>query len=127
MALGQPTALQNRVRQWINGIEAVEATDVQIQKPRPVGQKFGAKGLIGNFKGQAGGRVQITFAQVSDRSQFETFAESLSDFVYTFDKGSSRFVMTNCEMGDTDQRNNYESGDTTVTLSIIGASPRQIS
>lgn len=123
---GQPSALQNRIRQWINGIEVVESTDVQVQKPRPVGQKFGAKGLIGNYKGQAGGRVQITFAQVSDRSQFETFAESLSDFTYVFDKGSAKFIMTNCEMGDTDIRGNYESGDTSTTLSIIGASPRQI-
>lgn len=119
-------ALQSIVRQWINGVEAVEATDVQISKPRPVGQKFGARGLIGNFKGQAGGRVNITFAQPDARQQFETFANTLTDFVYVFSKGNQRWMMTNCELGDADYRGNYESGDTSTTLSIIGASPTQV-
>lgn len=125
--MGQPSALQNRCRQWINGIEVVEATDVSQASPQPVGQKFGAKGLIGNYKGQAGGRVNITFAQVSDKSQFDTFARSEENFIYTFTKGSQKFVMTNCEWGDSDQKNTYESGDTTVTSTIIGAPMKAIS
>lgn len=124
--MAQPSALQSRVRQWINAIEVVEATDVDIQVPKPVGFKFGAAGPIGSFKGQAAARVSITFAQVADKSQFETHVSTLENFTYAYTKGSSRFILTNCELGDTGLRNTYESGDSSVSLAIVGIGPKQV-
>ena len=124
--MGQPSALQERIRIWINVIEVVEATDVSISKPRPVGFKFGAKGMIGKFKGQAAARVQFTFAQPADKSQFETFAEDLDDFFLVYSKGNRRFGMQFCSYGDTELRGNYESGDTSVTATIVGTKPERI-
>lgn len=123
---GIPTAGQSRIRQWINGVEMVEATDVSIDSPQPVGQKFGAAGLICTYKGQAGGKVSITFAQVADRSQFDAFARTQEAFVYVFEKGSIRYMMTSCEWGDSSLRGNYESGDTTSPATIIGTKPKAI-
>jgi len=124
-------ALQNRIRQWINGVEVVEATDVDIQAPKPVGAKFGAAGLIGVFKGQAMCRIQLTFAQPAQKAQFEAFALTQDDpdsgFVYVFTKGLSRFQVNPCVSGDAGMRGNFESGDTSVTLTLMGAPARQIS
>lgn len=121
-------ALQSIIRIWINGIEVVEATDATFNKPRPIGQKFGAAGMIGKYRGQAGGRVELTFAQVQNKSQFETFAENAipDNFVLVWTKGQNRFMMRDCSLGDTSMRGNYESGDTSVTSSVIGGEITQI-
>lgn len=128
--MAQPSALASIIRCWINGVEVVEATDIDIQKPRPLGQKFGAAGLIGTYKGQAGGRVQLTFAQPSQKAQFEQFALAAEDpengFTFVFTKGGTRWLMSFCFAGDAGMRGNYESGDTSVTLSIIGTQPKQV-
>jgi hypothetical protein len=124
--MGLPSALHSRVRQWINAIEVVEATDVGHSQPRPGGYKFGAAGPIGSFEGQGACTVDITFAQVDDRSQFEVFASDLKNFTYTFTKSSRRFMLTNCRLGPAGMRNNYESGDTSVTLQIMGIGPKQV-
>lgn len=120
-------ALQSIIRVWINGIEVVEATDVTFNKPRPIGQKFGAAGMIGKYRGQAGGRVEFTFGQPSTKSQFETFADSIPDnFVLVWTKGQNRFMMRDCSLGDASMRGNYESGDTSVTTSVVGGEITQI-
>jgi len=129
--MAQPTALQGPgCRVWINGIEVVEATDVAFSQPRPIGQKFGAAGLIGAFQGQAGSRIEITFAQVADRSQFEVFAfaqqDPLTGFTLVFTKGTSKFIAQFCFAGDASMRHAYESNDTTVSLSITAGPIKQI-
>ena len=124
--MSQPGALQSRIRGWINGIEIVEPTEISIRKPKPTGFKFGPAGMIGKFKGQAAGAVQLTFAVPSEKAQFETFVESLDDFYFVFTKGSSRFSMSFCSYGDTELRGNYESGDSSVTATIVGTAPQQI-
>lgn len=124
--MSQPSALQSRIRIWINSTEVVEATDVSARKPKPTGFKFGAAGMIGKYKGQAAGAVQFTFAQPEDKSQFETFVESLDNFYLVFTKGGSKFAMSFCSFGDTELRGNYESGDTAVTATVVGTAPKQI-
>lgn len=128
--MAQPSALQNRVRIWINAIETVEATDIDIQQPKPIGQKFGAAGLIGSYRGQAGSRYSFTFAQPDDKSQFEAFAMAQEDpktgFVLVFTKGSSKFMSQFCFAGDASMRGNYETGDTSSTMAVIGGPMKQI-
>ena len=124
--MAQPGALQSRIRAWINAIELVEITDISVRKPKPTGFKFGPAGMIGKFKGQAAGAVQLTFAQPEAKSQFETFVESLDDFYFVFTKGSLKFAMTFCSYGDTEIRNTFESGDTSITATIVGTAPQQI-
>lgn len=125
-----PSALASICRCWINGVEVVEATDIDIQNPRPLGQKFGAAGLIGTYKGQAGPRINLTFAQPSGRAQFEQFALAQEDpengFTFVFTKGSSRWLASFCFRGDSSLRNTYESGDMSVTMSIVAGSLKQV-
>ena len=124
--MAQPGALQSRIRAWINAIELVEITDISVRKPKPTGFKFGPAGMIGKFKGQAAGAVQFSFAVPDGKAQFETFVESLDDFYLVFTKGSSKFAMTFCSYGDTELRGNYESGDTSVTATVVGTAPQLI-
>lgn len=128
--MGQPSALHSLIRCWINGVEVVEATDIDIQKPRPLGQKFGAAGLIGTYKGQAGSRISLTFAQPSGKSQFEQFALAAEDpengFTFVFTKGSTRWLASFCFAGDAGMRGNYESGETSVTMAIVAGQIKQV-
>ncbi len=128
--MGQPSALASICRCWINGVEVVEATDIDVQVPRPLGQKFGAAGLIGTYKGQAGTRISLTFAQPSGKSQFNQFALAAEDpengFTFVFTKGSERWLASFCFAGDAGMRNTYESGDISVTMSITAARVKQV-
>lgn len=121
-------ALQSVVRIWIDGIEVVEATDFDIQSPQPAGQKFGARGLIGTFFGQAGSRLSLTFATSAIRSQFETIVKANPQLpkVIVFSKGTSRFMMRDAFYTDSGFRGAYESGDNTYTVSVLGGPIEQV-
>ena len=124
------SALQNRIRQWINGVEVVQATRVAISQPKPTYKKFGAAGLIGIGRGQAGCDITITFAQPDDKAQFEAFAlaqDGPGGFTYVYTKGSSRFMVMPCVAGDAEMSNEYESGVIDVTLKLTGAPAVQVS
>ena len=121
-----PSALHSRVRQWINAVEVVEATDVAQAQPRPGGYKFGAAGPIGSYEGQGACTVDISFAQPEARSQFEQFVSELKNFTYVWTKGSAKLMLTNCRLGPASMRNNPDSGETSVTLQIMGIGPKQV-
>lgn len=127
---GQPSALANVVTVWIGPDEAVEDVKVAISQPRPTGAKFGPKGLIGIYRGQALCKIDLEFAQVADKSQFEAFKLAQEDpiqgFPFTFTKGASRFLCQPCFSGDASMDNTFESGDISVRLSIVGAPAKQI-
>ena len=125
--MGLPSALQSRVRIWIDAVEVVEAVDVSIDSPQPAGQKFGAAGMIGTYFGQAGSRLSFTFAQVEGRSQFEVMVKkNQTAKVIVFTKGSSKFLAAQAFWTDSGMRNAYESGDTSVTASVIAGTIEQV-
>lgn len=121
-------ALQSVVRIWIDGIEVVEATDFDIQSPQPAGQKFGARGLIGTFFGQAGSRLSLTFATPALKEQFNVMVKTNPQLpkVIVFSKGSSRYMMRDAYYLDATFRGNYESGDNSSTSSIMGGPIEQV-
>ena len=123
-------ALQERISIQISATEVVEATDVDISVPQPTGAKFGVAGLIGIFKGQALCRISFTFAQPATKAQFEAFALAQDvpgvGFPLVFNKGITRWLVQPCTKGDAGMRGNYETGDTSVTMSLVGAQPVQI-
>lgn len=122
-----PSALQSRIRVWVDGTEVVEAVDVSIDSPQPAGQKFGAAGMIGTYFGQAGSRISFTFAQVEGRSQFQTMVKkNQTAKVIVFTKGSERYIAQQAFWTDSGLRNAYESGDTSVTASVIAGTIEQV-
>ncbi len=124
-------ALQGQIRHQINGVEMVEATNISIDKNQPLTVKKGTAGYIGTAKGIGDTRIRLTFAQPALRSQFETFAmtasEGLLGFTYTFQKGISIFVVTNCFAGNAGLTNDPASGNIDNTVEIQGAEMRQLS
>lgn len=132
---GIPAALAGQIYHELDSQPAVEATRFSIAYDPPLTPKFGFAGYIGTAKGQAATTIELTFATVAEKSQFNLMAMAAANvagdtgFTYAFWEGergiSRKWVITNCKLGGFRQENDPTSGDGSKSVRIVGAPPKQ--
>lgn len=142
---GIPTALNGQIFHYLDGQPAVEATNFSLSYNPPLNPKFGFLGHIGTSKGQAATTIDLTFACVADRSQFNLIAMAAErknearaarnggkdlGFDYTFWEGdpgiSRKWLIPNCKLGNFSQNNDPQAGTGERRVQLQGGEPRKI-
>lgn len=133
---GLPSALAGKIVHNINFQPCVEATRLEIAFAPPLTPRFGFAGPIGVGKGQAAIVINITFAGVSGKQQFDLLALTASQqsgdlgFSYDFWEGdvgvSNHWLVSNCFMGDFRMSNDPSQGNTDKSIAITGLSAKKI-
>lgn len=127
---GLPAALLGQVYHSINFQPAVEAIRFAFSYKPPLNFRAGFAGTIGISRGQAPYEVQLTFASVAAKSQFDflaTMAQQSSGglgFSYDFWEGdpgiSNHWLISGCFLGGFDMSNDPQAGTSEKSISIMG-------
>lgn len=136
---GIPAALNGQIFHEIEFQPAVEAVNWSIEHDPPLNARFGFAGGIGISKGQAPVLVNLTFATVAEKDQFNLLALAAQTrntdpknpgFTYTWWEGdpgiSRRWQIHNCQAGGFRQGNDPAAGTGDRQIRIMGLAPKQI-